>query len=39
MIAAVMLARGEADAMFAGPVGELATHLQHIVDVVGLRPR
>ena len=33
-----MLARGEADAMLAGPVGELATHLRDIVDVVGLRP-
>ena len=39
VIAAVMLARGEADAMLAGPVGELATHLRDIVDVVGLRPQ
>ena len=33
-----MLARGEADAMLAGPVGSLATHLRHITDVIGLRP-
>ena len=38
MIAAVMLARGEADAMLAGPVGQLATHLRDIADVLGLRP-
>ena len=38
VIAAVMLARGEADAMLAGPVGNLATHLRHITDVIGLRP-
>ncbi len=38
VIAAVMLARGEADAMLAGPVGKLATHLRHITDVIGLRP-
>ena len=38
VIAAVMLARGEADAMLAGPVGELAGHLRHIVEVIGLRP-
>ena len=32
-----MLARGEADAMLAGPVGNFATHLRHITDVIGLR--
>ena len=37
VIAAVMLARGEADAMLAGPVGNFATHLRHITDVIGLR--
>jgi malate dehydrogenase (oxaloacetate-decarboxylating)(NADP+) len=39
VIAAVMLARGEADAMLAGPVGDLTAHLRHIVDVIGLRPQ
>ena len=38
-IAAVMLARGEADAMLAGPVGRFSEHLRHIVDVIGLRPQ
>jgi malate dehydrogenase (oxaloacetate-decarboxylating)(NADP+) len=38
VIAAVMLARGEADAMLAGPVGQFATHLRHVVQVIGLRP-
>ena len=39
VIGAVMLARGEADAMLAGPVGNLGTHLRHINDVIGLRPQ
>ena len=38
VIAAVMLARGEADAMLAGPVGQFATHLRHVTQVIGLRP-
>ncbi len=38
VIAAVMLARGEADAALAGPVGELSAHLRHITDVIGLQP-
>jgi malate dehydrogenase (oxaloacetate-decarboxylating)(NADP+) len=38
VIAAIMLARGEADAMLAGPVGQFATHLRHVANVVGLRP-
>ena len=37
-IAAVMLARGEADAMLAGPVGQLQSHLRHVTQVIGLRP-
>ena len=37
VIAAVMLGRGEVDAMLAGPVGTFKDHLRHIVDVVGLR--
>jgi malate dehydrogenase (oxaloacetate-decarboxylating)(NADP+) len=39
VIGAVMLARGEADALLAGPVGNLGTHLRHIGDVIGLRPQ
>jgi malate dehydrogenase (oxaloacetate-decarboxylating)(NADP+) len=38
VIAAVMLARGDADAMLAGPVGQFSTHLRHVTNVVGLRP-
>ena len=38
VIAAIMLARGEADAMLAGPVGRFATHLRHVSQVIGLRP-
>jgi malate dehydrogenase (oxaloacetate-decarboxylating)(NADP+) len=38
VIAAVMLARGEADAMLAGPVGRFSANLRHVVDVLGLRP-
>jgi malate dehydrogenase (oxaloacetate-decarboxylating)(NADP+) len=38
VIASVMLARGEADAMLAGPVGQFATHLRHVANVIGLRP-
>ncbi len=38
VIAAVMLARGEADAMLAGPVGQLETHLREITAVLGLEP-
>ncbi len=39
IIGALMLARGEADAMLAGPVGRFSTHLRHIVEVIGLRPQ
>ncbi|MFO1075477.1 MAG: phosphate acyltransferase, partial [Geminicoccaceae bacterium] len=38
VIGAIMLARGEADAMLAGPIGEFATHLRHVSQVIGLRP-
>jgi malate dehydrogenase (oxaloacetate-decarboxylating)(NADP+) len=38
VIAAIMVARGEADAMLAGPVGRFLSHLRHILDVLGLRP-
>ena len=36
VIAAIMLARGEADAMLAGPVGVFESHLKHLVNVIGL---
>ena len=38
VIAAIMLARGEADALLAGPVGHFPSHLRHVAQVVGLRP-
>ncbi|MEK0082428.1 NADP-dependent malic enzyme [Benzoatithermus flavus] len=38
VIAAIMVARGEADAMLAGPVGQFPTHLRHVGNVIGLRP-
>ena len=37
-IGAIMLARGEADALIAGPVGAFDSHLRYILDVVGLDP-
>ncbi|MFP6743852.1 MAG: phosphate acyltransferase, partial [Alphaproteobacteria bacterium] len=36
-IAALMLRRGEADAMLAGPVGTYRDNLCHVLDIVGLR--
>ena len=36
VIASVMLARGEADAMLAGPVGQFWSHLRHVLGVIGL---
>ncbi|MDW8371842.1 MAG: NADP-dependent malic enzyme, partial [Geminicoccaceae bacterium] len=36
VIAAIMVARGEADAMLAGPVGRFLSHLRHVLDVLGL---
>ncbi|MDX6748815.1 NADP-dependent malic enzyme [Geminicoccaceae bacterium 1502E] len=36
VIAAVMVARGEADAMIAGPVGLFSSHLRHVLSVTGL---
>lgn len=38
VIGAIMLARGEADAMIAGPVGRFDRQLAHIENVVGCRP-
>jgi len=36
-VAALMLRRGEADAMLCGTVGRYSQHLQHVRDIVGLR--
>jgi len=38
VIAAVMVHRGEADAMLAGVVGQYRNKLQHVLDVLGLAP-
>ena len=37
-VAAVMLCRGEADAMLCGTVGPFNGHLRHIEDLIGRRP-
>ena len=37
VIAALMVRRGEAEAMLAGPVGSHRQHLRHVLDVIGLR--
>jgi malate dehydrogenase (oxaloacetate-decarboxylating)(NADP+) len=38
VIGAIMVARGEADALIAGPTGWFQGHLRHIREVLGLRP-
>ncbi len=38
VIGAIMVARGEADALIAGPVGVFESHLRHIRGVLGLAP-
>jgi len=38
VIAALMVHRGEADAMLAGVVGQYRNKLQHVLDVLGLAP-
>jgi malate dehydrogenase (oxaloacetate-decarboxylating)(NADP+) len=38
VIGAIMVARGEADALIAGPTGRFLDHLQEILDVLGCRP-
>jgi malate dehydrogenase (oxaloacetate-decarboxylating)(NADP+) len=38
VIAALMVKRGEADAMLCGAVGQYHRHLQHITDIIGLKP-
>ncbi|MGE4221367.1 MAG: NADP-dependent malic enzyme [Alphaproteobacteria bacterium] len=37
VIAAIMLRRGEADAMLCGTVGRYEDHLRHVVDIIGRR--
>jgi malate dehydrogenase (oxaloacetate-decarboxylating)(NADP+) len=36
-LAAIMVRRGEADAMLAGPIGRYQEHRQHIVDVIEVK--
>ncbi len=38
LIASIMLARGEVDAMLTGLVGRFDAHLEHVRDVIGLKP-
>jgi malate dehydrogenase (oxaloacetate-decarboxylating)(NADP+) len=37
-IAALMVKRGEADAMICGTVGRFGRHLENVLDIIGLRP-
>ncbi|MEZ5441747.1 MAG: NADP-dependent malic enzyme [Lysobacterales bacterium] len=39
VIAALMVRRGEADAMICGVVGRFRNKLRHVLDVIGLDPR
>ncbi len=39
VIGAIMVGRGEADALIAGPVGVFESHLKHITGVLGMRER
>ena len=38
VIGAIMVDRGEADALITGPTGRFQSHVRHIQDVLGLRP-
>ncbi len=38
VIAALMLRRGEADAVLCGAIGQYHRHLRHLVDILGLAP-
>jgi malate dehydrogenase (oxaloacetate-decarboxylating)(NADP+) len=38
VIAALMVRRGEADAMLCGAIGQYHRHLRHVVDILGLEP-
>jgi malate dehydrogenase (oxaloacetate-decarboxylating)(NADP+) len=37
-IAALMVRRGEADAMLCGTIGQYRRHLHHVIDILGLVP-
>jgi len=37
VLASLLLRRGDADALIAGPVGTFQQHLQHTLDIIGLR--
>jgi malate dehydrogenase (oxaloacetate-decarboxylating)(NADP+) len=39
VLASLLLRRGEADAMIAGPVGTLQEHLKHTMSIIGLREK
>jgi malate dehydrogenase (oxaloacetate-decarboxylating)(NADP+) len=39
LIGAMLLRRGDVDAMLCGTVGRHAQHLRHVEDVIGLKPR
>ncbi|MFN3885214.1 MAG: NADP-dependent malic enzyme, partial [Rhodocyclaceae bacterium] len=39
LIGAMLLKRGDVDAMLCGTVGRHAQHLRHVNDVIGLKPR
>ena len=39
LIGAMLLKRGDVDAMLCGTVGRHAQHLRHVEDVIGLKPR
>lgn len=38
IIGALMVHKGDADAIICGTTGEYKVHLKHVVDVIGLRP-
>lgn len=38
VLGALLLRRGEADALIAGPVGTFREHLEAAIDVIGMRP-
>ncbi len=38
VLAALLLHRGDVDAVLAGPVGTFRGHLRHVLDVIGLQP-
>jgi malate dehydrogenase (oxaloacetate-decarboxylating)(NADP+) len=39
LIGAMLLRRGDVDAMLCGTIGRHAQHLKHVEDVIGLKPR